>query len=204
MTLPDGTIRREARLASIGFATWFVAVSAVSLSGLLQALPRQTVAALVVVGIAGLVIRYYRNPDFAALMRTIGLRHLTLFHLWRIPAALAFFWYGSHGMLPDLFVRNAAWGDLLVGLAVIPIMLARARDSSYLAFHLFGLTDFVLAVGTGLTLTLIGVPGMETIATFPIVLIPLFGVCISGASHVIALDLLWRRSRRSDRVTAGA
>ena len=36
-------------------------------------------------------------------------------------------------------------------------------------------------------------PLMANIATFPIVLIPLFGVGLSGAAHIISLDLLRRR-----------
>lgn len=63
----------------------------------------------------------------------------------------------------------------------------------YWGFHLFGLADFVTAVGTELTFALLQVPTMGTIATFPIALIPLFGVGISSASHLMALDGLVHR-----------
>lgn len=33
---------------------------------------------------------------------------------------------------------------------------------------------------------------VATVATVPIVLVPLFGLCVSGASHVTALDRLLR------------
>lgn len=46
----------------------------------------------------------------------MDLRALTLFNVWRVPAALAFFYYGSQGDLPTAFVRNAGWGDLIAGL----------------------------------------------------------------------------------------
>jgi len=58
--------------------------------------------------------------------------------------------------------------------------------------HVFGFADFICAVGTGLTFTLIGDPLMATLTTLPMALIPLFGVGISGASHIVALNALRR------------
>ena len=60
--------------------------------------------------------------------------------------------------------------------------------------HRFGFVDFVIAVGTGLTFTLLLDPRMELIATLPFALIPLFGVGISGASHIVAFDMLRRQA----------
>jgi hypothetical protein len=50
--------------------------------------------------------------------------------------------------------------------------------------------DFIAALYTGLRSTLRGDTRMRTIATFPLALIPLFGVGLSGAAHLIAFDLL--------------
>ena len=72
------------------------------------------------------------------------------------------------------------------------VLLPESRRR-YIAFHLFGFADFVVAVGTGLTLTLLADPKMDGIRTLPMALIPLFGVGISGASHLMAFDLLRRR-----------
>jgi hypothetical protein len=88
---------------------------------------------------------------------------LTLFNVWRIPAALAFFWYGAQGLPPPLFVRNAAWSDLIAGAAAIPVVLwlmprPTWRRTSLLAFHLFSFADFVVAVGTGFIFSLLGDP----------------------------------------------
>lgn len=59
------------------------------------------------------------------------------------------------------------------------------------------MTDFLIAVGTGLTFSLLQVPMMNVVATYPVALIPLFGVGISGASHIMALDLLARRKAKT-------
>jgi hypothetical protein len=54
------------------------------------------------------------------------------------------------------------------------------------------MTDFVIAVGTGLTFSLLQISMMDTITTYPVALIPIFRVPISGVSHIMALDLLAR------------
>lgn len=144
-------------------------------------------------GIMTPVLFYYFNGSFRSYIVFIGLKYLTLFNIWRIPAGLVFLYYGSHNLLPEQFVHNAAYGDLAVGVLVPIVLMLPGGIGKYLAFHIFGLLDFVVAVGTGLTLTLLQVPLMENIRTFPIVLIPLYGVCITGALHMMTLDILLRR-----------
>ncbi|MGD1700115.1 hypothetical protein [Dapis sp. BLCC M229] len=92
--------------------------------------------------------------------------------MWRILAGFAFLHYGSQGLLPEQFVLNAGYGDLVVGFLVPLILLLPEHNNKYIAFHIFSLLDFVLAVGTGLIFTLLQIPLMENIATYPIVLIP--------------------------------
>ena len=98
--------------------------------------------------------------------------------------------------MPERFVINAGYGDLAVGFLVPIILLGKESIQKYIAFHLFGQLDFILAVGTGLTFTVLQVPLMENIATFPIVLIPLFGVPLTGASSIMAIDALLRQRRQ--------
>ena len=62
----------------------------------------------------------------------------------------------------------------------------------YWVFHSFGFLDFVVAVGTGLTYTLLQDARMAPVAVLPLALIPLFGVGISGATDLIAFDRLRR------------
>ncbi len=89
---------------------------------------------------------------------------------------------------------NRIWYDLMAGLLAAAAMLARKTRARYLGMHLFGFADFVIAVGTGLYFTLLQDPKMGSIRELPMALIPLWGVGISGASHLIAFDLL-RRNR---------
>ena len=173
-------------------AAWGVAVAYLAASGFYASLYRPTIALIVAAGIALPVFVYAAAPSFRRYVEALGLRYLTAFHVWRIPAALLFFWYGAHGLLPEAFVRNAAWGDLMAGAFALALIILPPARLGYLAFHLFGFADFVLAVGTGLSFTLAGDPRMAPIVSLPMALIPLFGVGISGATHLMAFDLLRR------------
>jgi len=180
-------------------AAWALVVSLASSTGLFHRIPLPWIALLVASGIAAPFVAYLRIPSLQRFLRSRDINYLTVFHLWRIPAALAFFHYGSRDALPETFVRHAAWGDLLAGLLVAPVVLTPRRGlRKYVAFHVFGFADFVLAVGTGLYFSLIADPAMATIAAFPLALIPLFGVGVSGASHLIAFDVMRVRRARAN------
>ncbi|NJM35782.1 MAG: permease [Rhodomicrobium sp.] len=172
---------------------WGLTVAVLAQSGVIARIFPPLIALIVAAGIVLPVAAYTLIPPFRRYIEHLGLRTLTLFHIWRIPAALLFFWYGAHDLLPETFVRNAAWGDLIAGSIALVIAFLPERRSQYIFFHLFGFADFVLAVGTGLTFTLLLDPRMAAITTLPMALIPFYGVGISGASHLMAFHLLWTK-----------
>ncbi|MEA5467208.1 hypothetical protein [Leptothoe sp. PORK10 BA2] len=95
---------------------WGFSVAVGSYFGLFSTFPLPWFALLVGMGIVTPLVLYYGNSSFRAYIQGLHLNYLTLFHIWRIPAALTFFYYGSQHLLPSTFVRNAAWGDLAAGL----------------------------------------------------------------------------------------
>lgn len=138
------------RLVATVLAVWAGGVAVAATTGLLAQVPPRAIAGLVVLGVALPTIAYATNAAVRQRVENFGLRRLTLFHAWRIVAAVLFFGYGAAGLLPPLFVERAAWGDLIAGvLAVVVVALPFARWR-YAAMHVFGLVDFVTAVGTGL------------------------------------------------------
>ncbi|MEM7759394.1 MAG: hypothetical protein AAF298_14895 [Cyanobacteria bacterium P01_A01_bin.40] len=156
-------------------------------------LPLPSIGILATLGITLPVLLYYRHTAFKTYIRSLDPLHLTLFHVWRILAGFTFLYYGSQNLLPEQFVINAGYGDLIVGFSVPLVLIAKQSKNKYIVFHIFSLLDFIGAVGTGLIFTILQVPLMENIATFPLVLIPLYGVCITGALSWMALDTLLRR-----------
>lgn len=178
-----------------GLLAWGSLIAALALSGLLAALPTRLLPLPIALALSGLLAAYVFVPQVRGLAQRLDMRWLTLFNVWRVPAALLFFWYGGQGLLPETFVRNAGWGDLIAGVAAVPVALwlmpqPRWRRPSLLAFHLFSFGDFVVAVGTGFAFSLLSDPLMAELKTFPLALIPLFGVPLTGALSVVALHRL--------------
>lgn len=181
---------------------WMAAVAFGAFNGWFQGYAPMVVPGMVLFTIALPTALYFILPGLRRTMRGFGLRALTLFHVWRVGAGLLFLWYGAQGVLPAQFVTNAGWGDLLAGIFAGLVVILPFRRSFYAAVHVFGLADLILAVGTGATLTLMGVPEMNNIAAFPVALIPLVGVGVSAFTHIVAFDLLLRPKVREDEKEA--
>lgn len=161
-------------------ASWALAVVVAAESGALGKLYQPLIGAIVAATIAIPTLWYFVSPAFRYLMEALGHRRIVLFHVWRIPAALLFFWYGARGELPPPFWILAGVGDLLAGAYALRVSFQPEDARRYLLFHRFGFADFVVAVGTGLTFTLLLDQRMASIAVLPLALVPLFGVGISG------------------------
>jgi hypothetical protein len=198
--LGQSAVRRMTRKLAAAAIAWGLLVALAAGSGLLRLLYPPLIGPLVALGIVVPVILYFQSLALQAYFRTIGLYPLTVFHVWRIPAAFVFFWYGAHGALPPAFWILAGSGDLLSGALALPLLRGPLGRDAYLTKHLVGFCDFLVAVGAGLTLTLLHDPRMAPIRELPLALIPLFGVGISGASHVVAFHLLWIERRASSAV----
>lgn len=171
---------------------WASAVLISAHTGWLATLYQPWIGAIVAATIIVPTVWYCLSPSLRRLIEAIGHRRIVIFHIWRIPAALLFFWFGVHGQLPTLFWLLAGVGDLIAGAYALRLSLKPEDARSYRNFHSFGFADFVVAVGTGLTFTLLLDPRMAPITTLPLALIPLLGVGISGASHLMAFDMLRR------------
>jgi uncharacterized membrane protein YeaQ/YmgE (transglycosylase-associated protein family) len=186
--------RRYAILLWAITAAWFAAVVIGAQTGFFTRIYMPLIGAIVAATIILPTLWYYLSPKLQLFMDGIGHRRIALMHAWRIPAALLFFWYGLQGQLPFWFWVLAGIGDFIAGWKALAVGLKPADVETYRSLHSFGFADFVVAVGTGLTFTLLQDPLMVTIGTMPMALIPLFGVGISGATHLMAFDMLRRNA----------
>ncbi len=187
------TPRAHLAALALALAAWAAVVVWAADSGALTRLTSTHMpvyAVLVAIGIAAPVAVYHASGAFRAMVRRAGVFPLTALHIWRIPAAGLFFYYGAQGSLPGAFWLLAGFGDLLAGINAATILWGPRDESRYRRIHRFGFADFVVAVGTGLTFTLLHDPRMGLLRTLPMALIPLYGVGISGATHIFAFDLL--------------
>lgn len=137
-----------------------------------------------------LILTYSLNKKFRIFMDSLSLKSLTLFHAWRIFAGWVFLSFSDR--LPQTFINHAAYGDIISGFLALSVFLLMQKKWSYYLFNLVGLVDFFMAAGTGLYLTFLGEPLMQHITWLPLIMIPLWGVPISGFIHVVSLARLGR------------
>jgi hypothetical protein len=127
----------------------------------------------------------------------IAIQFYRVFGSWALAAWL-------HGELPAVFALPAGTGDVLTGLFAVLAAVAVASGTAQgwrtaIAWNLFGLADFAVAVSLGL-ITAPGrfqliVPHMAGInaGTYPYVLTPAFVVPSSILLHALSLRQLLRR-----------
>lgn len=189
----DRSARRGGWMLAIGFAVYAAVAVGLSAAGVYASIDPRLFALTVVAAMVSLVAAYFTIPAIRTFVERLGPRGLATFHVWRIAAAVAFLYYGSQGWLPATFVNLAGWGDMLAGVLAAVLIFVPATRLRITGFHLIGFADFIVAVGTGLSLQLVADPLMANIAYLPIALIPLVGVPLSGASHIAAFHLLWKQ-----------
>jgi hypothetical protein len=147
------------------------------------------------------------------LVRTADLALLTGTQAWRF-AGFGFLALYRFGLLPGYFAWPAAIGDMTIAFTAPWIARALVRNplfaatKTFVAWNLFGILDFVVAVSMGaIAPLLLGDPaGSITTAPMgelPLVLIPAFFVPMFIIFHLIALFQARdaRASTRLDHVT---
>ena len=109
-----------------------------------------------------------------------------------------------------MFAVPAGIGDALTGIMALPVALllasgaARGRSAA-MAWNIFGLLDFAVAVTLGTLsspgpLQIFGLDIPASLAgTYPTVLIPAFAVPSSILLHALSIRQLRRMGRRAER-----
>ena len=167
-----------------------------------------------VVPVALFLATFAASARFRGFVLAQDPRILTMMHLWRVVGFIFLLLYAVD-TLPAVFAIPAGVVDVAIGVAAIFIVARMERDPSFVRskgfarFHLLGLLDFAVAVGTsGLAAGAIPglVPGGVTSAAmdvwplnfFPSFIVPLFIIL-----HLTVL-LKIRALRRGAGETAGA
>lgn len=110
------------------------------------------------------------------------------------------------GVVPGIFALPAGIGDVTTGLLAVPVAISLAAGTlegrkAAVAWNIFGLLDFAVAVSIGLMISpgplQLIVPSIPNAAggLYPNVMIPAFAVPSSILLHVLSLRQLRRRSR---------
>jgi hypothetical protein len=118
----------------------------------------------------------------------------------------------AQGIAPGVFALPAGIGDAITGLLAVPVAISLAAGTiesrtAAIAWNIFGLLDFAVAVGIAQAIALqLVVPSIPNtaIGLYPNVMIPTFAVPSSILLHVLSLRQLYRRASREKAATPAA
>jgi hypothetical protein len=108
----------------------------------------------------------------------------------------------AYGAVPGIFALPAGIGDVLTGLFAVPVAIGltsgtREARRAAIAWNIFGLADFAIAISIGLAITYHLIETGFASATgglYPTVMIPAFAVPSAIMLHALSLRQLRRRS----------
>lgn len=186
----------RARIAA-WLALWFVLVTAMAATGVLHephGLGTPGLGIAVLLPIVILSVRVLRSPALFRGLQAIPLSMLVGVNVIRTFGVAFLILYGA-GRLPAPFAQVAGWGDILVGLAALPVAWLVHRKgagahATVLLWNTLGLLDLIAAVGLGVAsapgpLHLIDAePNADLMTTLPWLLIPGFLVPLLASTHL--------------------
>jgi hypothetical protein len=203
-------------LGGILLVLWFSAIVALAISGSFAFLPG-VVPIMTLSAILGPPLLFalvlFSFPSFKAWALSLDPALLTALQGWRVLGG-GFLMLYAFGHLPGFFAFPAGIGDVAVGIGAPFTAMALARghlslaSNKFLAVHISGLIDFIVAVGTGI-IARQHIPGQvegvtsSAMGDLPLVLIPTFGVPIFIILHLIVLVQIWE-ARQEYRVPVTA
>ena len=154
------------------------------------------VGAPIVVGF----VAFFLSSHVRRIVDSIPQAWLLAIHWPRLVGATFLVLLAEH-RLPAVFARPAGWGDVLIGLAALPLAAAYLAGRSWsrtlaVAFNVLGLADLVVAIGTGFLASpspfrlFFGQPSTSLMTVLPLVLIPTFLVPFWTLVHAASLRAL--------------
>jgi len=197
--------RGFARTLGMLIVAWFVVAVAAGAGGAFVAGPARPPLPLLVAVLGPLLLfalAYRLSRRFRDYALALDLRLLTAMQAWRVFGGVFLVLY-AFGMLPGLFAWPAGAGDVAVGLSAVFVLYATIVGAPSWRqrvwwLNVFGLLDFVGAVGTGLLTsnTTLGVFASDAprvdLGAMPLSLIPTFAVPLWTLMHFVSLLQLRR------------
>jgi hypothetical protein len=175
-----------------------------------NAVPTLLFGVLIPLMVAAIGLRLSRS--IASLVSAIPLHWIVAAQVYRILGGI-FLVLWVDGDLPWQFALPAGIGDVITGCfaVVVAIRLAQKEPGALRAAYvwcLFGIADLVVAVATG-AMTSPGLPHLLAfdapnllISSYPLVMIPTFGVPLALMLHGLVLRQLKRESASTGQLAA--
>jgi hypothetical protein len=173
---------------------WLILALLLSLAGVFHQLPIPM--PMLGGGITVLVLAVLiASPTWRRRALEHGFKPLIALHLTRF-VGFYFLWLYSLGVLARNFAVPAGWGDIIVAVLAIPLLIVRDWDAPtwrtyLLAWNLFGLADILMVIAMALRMAIADPGFRNAFASLPLSLLPTFIVPLVIASHALMLRELW-------------
>jgi len=197
---------------AVPFTFWLAVVWSLAVNGVFQPIPGVTplpklpiaIFAPVIIGLIVLV----RSKSIATVLDATPASWLIALQVYRVFGGI-FLVNWVNGTSAGAFAWPAGIGDMLTGIMALPVALRLASGaengrSAAMAWNIFGLFDFAVAITMGTLSTpgplqIFGLDIPAFAGTYPIVLIPAFAVPSSILLHALSIWQLRRIGLRRDR-----
>ena len=169
---------------------WLAAAFVIAWTGALRQFP--VPPPLIAIGltvVALLVVRL--APGARAAITRLGPAPLVLFHVVRVAAGVYFLVMGARGVLPREFTTFAGWGDILVGVAAIWVLMrclptrTALQRAGLMIWNVAGLLDILGVLGNATRIFLKDPSFVVPFTSLPLAILPLFVVPIVIVSHAL-------------------
>ena len=195
-----GVPNRGRSFLAATLASWFGLVFLLALNGQFIRPPGTPPLPILVAFVAPIVlflIGYFTSPAVRNLVLTADLSLITSLHAGRF-VGFSFLGFYAFGILPGYFAWPAALGDMAIAVTAPWLARAlreqptRALTKRLVAWNVFGIFDFVVALSMGAIVPLLfpslrGTNAVTPLAILPLSLIPTFFVPLYAIFHLIAL-----------------
>ena len=175
---------------------WLGLAFVVGATGVLAGLPVPPPAIAVALTIIALLLVRF-SPGSRHAVQQLGPGPLVLFHVVRIAAGGYFLVLGARGVLPREFTSPAGWGDIVVGVAAVWVLLrclplrTAGQRLGLLVWNVAGLLDILAVLGNAVRLFVADPSFVEPFTSLPLAILPTFVVPVVIVSHVLLFG--WSR-----------
>ena len=186
---------------------WLGVAFIVSAIGGVRQSPLPPPAIAVALTIAALLV-IRRSTRARDAVQDLGPGPLVLFHLVRIAAGAYFLVLGARGVLPREFTTPAGWGDILVGIAALWVLLrclpvrTTWQRVAFIFWNVAGLLDILGVLGNAIRLYVRNPSFVDPFMSLPLAILPTFVVPVVIVSHVLLFGWIRLRSNREVRLKA--
>ena len=177
---------------------WLLTALLVGYTGILRDAPVPMPVFAFAISLTLLALLAVRR-DLRERVLSVGVRVLVAIHISRF-VGLYFLSLYRDGLLPRDFAVPAGWGDIIVAVGAIIVLVAFRPDTpggrtAYCTWNVVGLLDILLVLSQGAR-TMRSDPLLQAgFTSLPLILLPIFLVPIIIVTHVM-IFVWWVRGRR--------